>query len=287
MAKRQGGLGKGMSAIFGPEAESALSINEVPVDQIERNQYQPRQEFEPEALSELADSIKTHGIIQPLTVRKISDQAYQLISGERRLRASKLAGLRVVPAYVRTANDEQMLEWALIENIQREDLNPVEIAKSYERLVEEMGITQQKVSEKVGKKRATVTNYLSLLKLPEQVILALRNADITMGHAKTLKNIEDPVLQMQLFNDIQERELSVRQAEDLARKLKAQLNPPPADKPDKNPDQVHLNQVARQLEDKFGNRVRLKQKQTGSGDITIPFSNNEDLNRILEILELM
>jgi len=287
MAKRQGGLGRGMSAIFGEEAASALSINEIPVEQIERNQYQPRQEFEPEALEQLADSIKLHGIIQPLTVRKVSDTEYQLISGERRLRASKLAGLKVVPAYVRTANDEQMLEWALIENIQREDLNPIEIAKSYERLVEEMGITQDKVASKVGKKRSTITNYLSLLKLPEQVILALRSAEISMGHAKTLKNIEDPVLQMQLFNDIRDKSLSVRQAEELAKKLKAQLGKKPTEKADPNPNQVHLDQVARQLEDKFGNKVRLKQKASGSGDITIPFSNNEDLNRILEILDMV
>jgi ParB family transcriptional regulator, chromosome partitioning protein len=276
-----------MSAIFGEEAATALSINEIPVEQIERNQYQPRQEFEQESLAELADSIKTHGIIQPLTVRKVSDTEYQLISGERRLRASKLAGLKVVPAYVRTANDEQMLEWALIENIQREDLNPIEIAKSYERLVEEMGITQDKVASKVGKKRSTITNYLGLLKLPEQVILALRAAEISMGHAKTLKNIEDPVLQMQLFNDIREKNLSVRQAEEIAKKLKAQLNKKPTDKTEANPDQVHLNQVARQLESKFGNKVRLNQKASGNGDITIPFSNNEDLNRILEILDLV
>lgn len=281
-----------MSAIFGEEAASALSINEIPVEQIERNQYQPRQEFADEALEELADSIKTHGIIQPLTVRKVSDTEYQLISGERRLRAAKLAGLKLVPAYVRTANDEQMLEWALIENIQREDLNPIEIAKSYERLVEEMGITQEKVADKVGKKRSTVTNYLSLLKLPEEVVLALRrgtkdahNPGISMGHAKAIKNIEDPVLQMQLFNDIMERYLSVRQTEVLAKKLKEGLAKKPD--PEAHPQQVHLDQVARQLEEKFGNRVQLKQKATGSGNITIPFSNTDDLNRILEILDLM
>ncbi len=286
MAKRKA-LGKGADAIFGNiNTEEVVQSNEIPIKYIERNPYQPRTEFEEEPLKELAESIRVHGIIQPITVRKLAENEYQLISGERRLRASEMAKLREIPAYIRTADDEQMLEMALIENIQREDLNPIEIALSYQRLVEELGITQDKVGDKVGKERSTVTNYLSLLKLPADIVDSLRSKEISMGHAKALKNIPDSIMQVQLFNDIMERGLSVRQTEALARKLK-EAQSKKADKTPANPNQVHLDQLSKQLEEKFGNKVRLKQKSSGSGEIAIPFSNDQDLNRILEILDLI
>ena len=287
MAKRRA-LGKGADAIFGNiNTEEVVQSNEIPIKFIERNPYQPRTEFEEKPLQELAESIKVHGIIQPLTVRKLGENQYQLISGERRLRAAEMAKLREVPAYIRTADDEQMLEMALIENIQREDLNPIEIALSYQRLVEELGITQDQVGDKVGKERSTVTNYLGLLKLPAKVVDALRSREISMGHAKALKNIADPVLQGQLFTDIVEKGLSVRQTEVLARRLKEAQKSRKDEKAPQNPNQVHLNQLSKQLEEKFGNKVRLKQKSSGSGEIAIPFSNDKDLNRILEILDLI
>jgi len=287
MAKRRA-LGKGADAIFGNiNSQEVVQSNKIPIKYIERNPYQPRQEFEEGPLKELADSIRVHGIIQPLTVRKLGDHQYQLISGERRLRAAEMAHLRDVPAYVRTADDEQMLEMALIENIQREDLNPIEIALSYQRLVEELGITQDKVGSKVGKERSTITNYMGLLKLPAQVVDALRRREISMGHAKAIKNIADPILQSQLFSDITERGLSVRQTEEVARRWRAAQQAKKESKPEAHPNQVHLDRLAGQLENKFGNKVKLKQKNNGSGEIAIPFSNDQDLNRILEILDLI
>ncbi|MEM9986658.1 MAG: ParB/RepB/Spo0J family partition protein [Bacteroidota bacterium] len=288
MAKsRKGGLGKGADAIFGNiSSQEAVQSNKIPVKYIERNPYQPRQEFNPGPLQELADSIKVHGIIQPLTVRKLGENEYQLISGERRLRAAKLAKLRDVPAYVRTADDEQMLEMALIENIQRENLNPIEVALSYKRLIEELEVTQELVGDKVGKDRSTVTNYLGILELPEPIIKALREKKLSFGHARAIKGIPDAILQQQVGQDVVDRGLSVRQTEDLARRLKDTQKVEKADKA-KNPNQIHLDKIEGKLEEKFGNKVRLKQKTNGSGDITIPFSNDRDLDRILEILDLI
>jgi len=283
MAKRKA-LGRGLGAILPPEQEQALATSEIPLNQIERNRFQPRQEFDEEALKELAASIEVHGIIQPITVRKVSDNEYELISGERRLRASKLAKLKKIPAYVRTANDEQMLEMALIENIQREDLNPVEVALSYQRLIDEMGITQEKVGDKVGKKRATVTNYLGLLNLPPQIVTGLREKKVSMGHARALKSVDDPVVQLRLYDDIQEKHLSVRQVEAVVRALKEDKKADKAKAKSPHPHQIHLDQLSGKLEEKFGNRVKMKQKNNGAGEIAISFSSNEDLDRILDIL---
>jgi len=294
--KRKGGLGRGLSAILpenveDPQAdpiEIATGIGEIAIDQIEMtNPFQPRQEFDQEALEELADSIRRHGIIQPLTVRRLETNRYQLIAGERRMRAAKLAGMTFVPAHIRKANDEQLLEMALIENIQREDLNPIEIASTYRRMIDELGLKQEELGDKVGKKRTTVTNYLRLLKLPMEILAAIKEGEISMGHAKALMGIENSRQQLQLFNEIIEKGLSVRQVEKLARIIKqpveAQSN---NDKKPASPHEIQMNYVSKQLESKFGNKVKLKQNATGKGEISIPFYSNEDLNRILEILDL-
>ncbi len=291
--KRQA-LGKGLDAILGGDiaAETtmrdnnpiATSTQEIPVTQIEINPFQPRVEFDPEALQELADSIIVHGIIQPLTLRKLADHQYQLIAGERRLRASKLAGLEAVPAYIRTADDEQMLEMALIENIQREDLNPIEIAISYQRMLKELGLKQNELGDKVGKKRATVTNYLRLLKLHPEIQDALRKKSLSMGHGRALINIEDPALQLSVFEEVLQNELSVRQTEASVRKLQKPEEPKKPEKATASED-IHLRKVEKGLEEKFGSRIRLNQNSAGKGEIVISFNSTEDLNRILELLD--
>ncbi len=293
--KHKGGLGNSpLDQILPPAKDPASSLAQVndiariPVDQIERNPFQPRTHFEEEPLQELADSIRLHGIIQPLTVRRLAENTYQLISGERRLKASKEAGLKEVPAYVRTANDEQMLEMALIENIQREDLNPIEIAQSYQRMIEELGLKQAELGDKVGKKRSTVTNYLGLLKLPAEVVTALRDQTLSMGHAKAINGVEDKALQISIYREIIDRELSVRQAEELAKRMKAPKpdETKPAPKKESSPHEIQLRDVQKQLEDKFGNKVVISQKEDEKGQITLHFSSNKDLNRILELMDL-
>lgn len=291
MAKQKRGLGRGLDALLPTEpvksaqqASAPLSVGKVPVSQIEINPFQPRQVFDEEALKELSDSIKVHGIIQPLTLRKIGDKQYQLISGERRLRASKLAKLKEVPAYIRTANDEQMLEMALIENIQREDLDPIEVALSYQRLIDELGLKQGEVGDKVGKKRTTVTNYLSLLKLPDSIKVSLRQGEISMGHAKALRSVEDPIMQLEIFHEIRDKELSVRAAEELAKMIKQPKEAKKPSKPAVSSQQIHLNKIGKDLENRFGNKVRLSQQASGKGEIVITFSSNSDLERILDLL---
>ncbi|RMG73243.1 MAG: ParB/RepB/Spo0J family partition protein, partial [Bacteroidetes bacterium] len=282
---RKKALGRGLGSILPTDVQTEQPQQaEIPVIQIERNPYQPRQEFEETALQELADSIRVHGIIQPLTVRKLADHKYQLISGERRLRASKLAGLQVVPAYVREANDEQMLEMALIENIQREDLNPIEVALSYQRMIEELNLKQEEVGQKVGKQRSTVTNFLSLLRLPDKLQIGLRDGTISMGHAKPLKGISDPLLQLRAYDEVVEKGLSVRQTEELARRYR-ETDPKKADAKDARPTarQIQLRKLGEDLTAKFGNKVQISQKATGKGAIQIPFNSDEDLNRILEM----
>ena len=307
MAKiqRKGGLGRGLSAIL-PDAddttskqseevsspkktkkgESITGIGEIPISQIEMvNPFQPRTEFDEEALQELSDSIKVHGIIQPLTVRRLEAKKFQLIAGERRFRAAKLAGLKKVPAHIRSADDEQMLEMALIENIQREDLNPIEIAITYKRMMEELKLKQEELGQKVGKKRVTVTNYLRLLKLPSEIIKGVKEGEVSMGHAKALMGVTQKARQLEIFYHITDKGLSVRQAEKLCRadkeekKVSVEEETPSA-------HQIQLSKVAQQLEHKFGNRIKLKQNSAGKGEIAIPFSSTEDLNRILEILDL-
>ncbi|MFK7924022.1 MAG: ParB/RepB/Spo0J family partition protein [Bacteroidia bacterium] len=301
MAKpRKRALGKGLGEILGDDltknagkavektaAPIATTTQEIPIAQIETNPFQPRTGFDEELLAELADSISQHGIIQPLTLRKLADNQYQLIAGERRLRASKLAGLTQLPAYIRTANDEQMLEMALIENIQREDLNPVEIALSYQRMIDELGLKQTELGTKVGKKRSTVTNYLRLLKLSPDIQTALRKGVISMGHGRTLISIEQQAVQVRVFDEIVEKGLSVRQTEALVRKLSTPQEPKRESKPDpkQQTEEIHLRKVQDGLEERFGSRVKINQNAAGKGEIVISYSSVGDLNRILELME--
>lgn len=262
--------------------ELSHTVAMIPVSQIEVNPFQPRKDFDPEALEELAQSLKVHGLIQPITVRRLSSKEYQLISGERRLRASKLAGLTEVPAYVRIANDQEMLEMALVENIQREDLNPIEISITYQRLIDECSLTHENLGDRVGKKRSTVTNFLGLLKLPPQIQQSLKNRQISMGHAKALRGIDDVAIQLSIFNEIVSKGLSVREAEQLARDYQ-QPKAPSSPAPRKLSDSYQA--VQDNLRGFFGAKVQLKTDQQGKGQIIIPFSSNDDLNRLLDLLE--
>ena len=261
----------------------AAAMNEIKLSEVEVNPFQPRTHFDEEALAELAESIKVHGIIQPITVRKLETNKFQLISGERRFQASKLAGLIAVPAYVRTADDQQMLEMALIENIQRENLNAIEIALSYQRLLTECKLKQEELGDRVGKKRSTVNNYLRLLKLPPDIQLALKEQRISMGHARAIVNIENVALQLEVFKKIIAEELSVRKVEDLVRQLATQkLAPKEKAAPNNSREVVQLQS---KLASHFGTKVDVK-SDGEKGEIKIPFVSIEDLNRILEILNL-
>ncbi|MBD2714875.1 ParB/RepB/Spo0J family partition protein [Microvirga sp. STR05] len=301
-AKRKvGGLGRGLNALIEGSYEKkgdrlglvphpVNSVGLIPVGNIEANPYQPRTHFDQEALRELAESIKVQGIIQPVTVRQTGTNAYQLISGERRLQASKLAGLDTIPAYIRKADDQQMLEMALIENIQRENLNAIEIALSYQRLVSECNLKQEELGDRVGKNRSTVTNYLRLLKLPPDIQIGLRDTAISMGHARALISIENAEQQLALFHRIVAEELSVRRVEQLVR---AGLSP--VEKPD-SPEAktvqentvaipvAELRRTERHLTERFGSRVMVKPGPQGRGEIKIAFDSVEDMQRILHIL---
>lgn len=261
------------------------NLNEISLDEIETNPFQPRQHFDQEALRELAESIKVHGIIQPITVRRLAPHQYQLISGERRFQASKLAGLKAVPAYVRTADDQQMLEMALIENIQRENLNPIEVALSYQRLISECNLKQEELGDRVGKNRSTVTNYLRLLKLPPDIQIALRDNRLSMGHARAIVSIENPDSQLYIFKKILEEDLSVRKVEELARQLMTE-NKEQSSKPVTSPaHNKEITQLQTNLSSHFGTKVSVK-SDGKKGEIRIPFLSVEDLNRILDILKV-
>jgi ParB family transcriptional regulator, chromosome partitioning protein len=262
------------------------STLEIPLTQIEVNPFQPRTHFDQTALEELADSIKVHGIIQPITVRKLARDQYQLISGERRFQASKLAGLKSVPAYIRSADDQQMLEMALIENIQRENLNAIEVALSYQRLITECNLNQEALGDRVGKNRATVTNYLRLLKLPPDIQIAVRDNRISMGHARAIINVENPDQQLYIFKKTLAEDLSVRKVEELVRefastkkeeKATATTAPSTANR--------EINQLQSKLSSHFGTRIVIK-SDGKKGEIKIPFLSVEDLNRILDILKI-
>lgn len=255
----------------------------IPVEQIETNPYQPREEFDEEALRELAESITTHGLIQPITVRHLPPDRFQLISGERRLRASKLAGVKEIPAYVRLANDQEMLEMALVENIQREQLNPIEVAITYKRLMKECNLTQEAMADRVAKSRSAVANVLRLLKLPPEIQNSLKNNQLTMGHARALINIQDIALQMSIYKEILEKELSVRQVEELVRRY----THPQDKKAATNMPRLPLahQKVQDRLTNFFDTKVMLKRADDGKGQIVIHFNNDDDLNRILDVLE--
>jgi ParB family transcriptional regulator, chromosome partitioning protein len=294
--QKRNALGRGLSALIDDsdfkmakksEADAvAKSLNEISVDSIEVNPYQPRTHFDQEALQELSDSIKTQGIIQPITVRQLSPNKYQLISGERRFQASKLAGLKNIPAYIRTANDQQMLEMALIENIQRENLNALEIALSYQRLISECNLKQEELGDRVSKNRTTVNNYLRLLKLPPDIQAALRDNKISMGHARAIVNIENVDTQLAIFKKIIHEDLSVRKAEELARvmgKAPEKKSPNPTKSSSAS---YEIQNLQNKLSSHFGTKVHLKADQENKGEIKIPFVSVEDLNRILEILNV-
>ncbi|WP_276374748.1 ParB/RepB/Spo0J family partition protein [Chryseolinea sp. H1M3-3] len=261
-------------------------MTEIPIDEIEVNPFQPRSHFDQDALLELAESIRVHGIIQPITVRKLAPNQYQLISGERRFQASKLADLKTIPAYIRAANDQQMLEMALIENIQRENLNAIEIALSYQRLMSECNLKQDELGERVGKNRSTVTNYLRLLKLPPDIQIAVRDNKLSMGHARAIINVENADQQLYIFKRTLAEELSVRKVEELVRSLTLGKSTSKSE-PETTSGQAskELAQLQSKLSSHFGTRVVVK-SDGKKGDIRIPFLSVEDLNRILDILRM-
>ena len=296
--KKKGGLGRGLNALIQgsydqkPKSElpssDLLEVNtiaDIRLDQIETNPFQPRTHFDQVALEELAESIKIQGIIQPITVRQLGENSFQLISGERRFQASKLAGLETIPAYIRKANDQQMLEMALIENIQRENLNAIEIALSYQRLLSECNLKQEELGDRVGKKRTTVTNYLRLLKLPPAIQIGLRDNAISMGHARALINIDTIDNQLAVYNKIIEQELSVRKVEELVRNMaQANKKPEAQTKLSFNKYEEETKKVEGRLSTYFGTKIQVKASNDGKGEIKIPFVSVDDLNRILEIL---
>ncbi|MBD3629107.1 ParB/RepB/Spo0J family partition protein [Cyclobacterium sp.] len=295
--KKRGALGKGLGALLQDSPQKGESgenhpiagIFEIPLEQIQVNPFQPRTHFDKTALEELAESITVQGIIQPITVRKLAENEYQLISGERRYQASKMAGLDKIPAYVRLANDQQMLEMALIENIQRENLNALEIAHSYQRLLSECDLKQEQLGDRVGKNRTTVNNYLRLLKLPPDIQAGIRDQKISMGHARALINIEDVDKQLSIFKRMITEELSVRKVEALVKDLsEGKEKKEGASKSNTDPvKKYEINKLQQKLASHFGTKVSLKADQKDKGEIKIPFHSTSDLNRILEILDLI
>lgn len=297
-------LGRGLSALLSDspsEGEEKLetdvpvavaapppvsNLNEIPVAEIEVNPFQPRQHFDQEALKELSESIRVHGIIQPITVRRLAPNQYQLISGERRFQASKLAGLEMIPAYIRQADDQQMLEMALIENIQRENLNPIEIALSYQRLITECHLKQEELGDRVGKNRTTVTNYLRLLKLPPDIQAALRDNRVSMGHARAIISIENPDSQLFIFKKMINEDLSVRKVEELARQVIGGSKEVVTETAPATPNSANkeIIQLQSRLSSHFGTKVKVN-SDGKKGEIKIPFLSIEDLNRILDILK--
>lgn len=286
-------LGRGLDALISTDDElhtsGSSSISEVPVSKIKANPNQPRREFAAEALNELAESIRQIGIIQPITLRKMDDGTYQIIAGERRWRASQMAGLSSIPAYIRTADDENMMQMALVENIQREDLNAIEIALAYQNLIEQYDLTQEKLSEKVGKNRATIANFLRLLKLPAQVQMALQNKEMDQGHARALLGLSKPSLQVKLFNEIKEKGYSVRQVEEMVKQLNngetlTSGRHKLSDKTAKRLPEEYA-ELRNRLSDVFSSKVQMTCNQQGKGKITISFDSEEDLERIISMLD--
>ena len=264
--------------------ESVTSVNRIPVDDIEANPKQPRHDFDEQSLHELASSVKRHDIIQPITVSKLPTGKFRLISGERRLRAARMAGLKDIPAYVRQANDQQLLELALLENLQREDLNAMEISLSYKRMVDELELTQEQVAENMGKDRSTVTNYIRLLKLPPDIQVAVRNGEVSMGHARALVNVDTVDRQLYIFNEIKNKGLSVRQTESLVRNLYKQGAG--VKKTAKSSMPQGFQKIEDNLASHFGTRVKLKSSRNGSGQITIEYYSLDELNGILRKIDI-
>ena len=290
MVKKQSGLGKGMGAILG-DGNSPLKntivnragVPEIDIEKITPNPDQPRKTFDEIALQDLANSIKEHGVIQPITIREVGVDSYQIISGERRFRASQLAGKTKIPAYIRKADDQQLLVMGLVENLQREDLDPIEIAQSYQRLIEEGNLTQEELGEKVGKNHATIANSLRLLKLPPEIQTGLINGDISEGHAKALLSLTDENLQKEIYSEIIDKGLSVRATEELVkRKKEASKHGSKKGKPSKSTEQTAIQS---KIESKLNTKVSLQVSSKGNGKITIPFKNSDELNVIVALLE--
>ncbi len=283
MIKRSA-LGRGLDALITMDevkTSGSSSINEINIDLIKPNPDQPRTEFDEEALTELATSIKELGIIQPVSLRKMGDGSYQIIAGERRYRAAKLAGLKSMPAYVRTVEDETVMEMALIENIQREDLNAVEIALTFQKLIEQYNLTQEKLSERIGKKRATIANYLRLLRLPAEIQLGLKNKVIDMGHARALLATDDASLQLKLYDEIKLNGYSVRKVEERVKEM-GQVTQT-VEKPSKK-NNPNYDTYSKELISLFKTRVKIVCDETGKGKISIPFKNEKEFERIKELL---
>lgn len=287
--KKRNALGKGLSALLNNaetdvtsvEPRALNSVAEIPISQIVANPFQPRTEFDEDALEELAESIRIHGLVQPITVRKVGFEKYELISGERRTRASIMAGLKKIPAYVRLANDQEMLEMALVENIQRENLNAMEIALSYQRLADECGLHHEELGERVGKNRSTVNNYLRLLRLPEEIQAGIRDGVVSMGHARALINVENRDFQMSLYEQIQAQDLSVRQVEELVKNSRSTKGKTTS------PKSVSTSTYApeeQKLREKLHDGVRIKADGSGKGMIKIPFASEEQLSELLKRL---
>jgi len=290
MTPKKNALGRGLGALIEGVDKEVLEKKvepnlQIPVDLIDSNPFQPRTRFDNEALEELAASIRQLGIVQPLTVRETGNGRYQLIAGERRLRAARLAGLTHVPAFVRTADDQAMLELALVENIQREDLDAIEIAISYSRLVEECRLTQEQLSERVGKQRSTVANYLRLLKLPPEIQLGIKNKQITMGHARTLINIEDPKTQINVYYKIIDDDLSVRATEELVRTIQTESLKDSSRAQKKKKLNEEFERLTTHLEKIFSSKVVFRINEKGKGKIVIQFNNPEEMERILGLFD--
>jgi ParB family transcriptional regulator, chromosome partitioning protein len=286
MMAKKNSLGRGLGALIedadreAPESHS--SIDEIAIDNIEVNPWQPRSKFDEDSLQELADSIREIGIIQPITVRVVENGKYQLITGERRYRAARINRLSTIPAYIRYADDKNMLEMALVENIQREDLDAIEVAISYQRLIEECNLTQESLSERVGKKRATIANYLRLVRLPAEVQLAIKDRILSMGHARALLSLEDPKQQLNVFEQAIGNDLSVRKVEELVRKSLAGES----DKKEAKVDDIkEYSELKDHLSRHFGTKIDFKRNNTGSGKIVITFRTDEELEKIVAVLD--
>ena len=287
--KKFNALGRGLDALISSEelhTQGSSTINEVPLDQIEPNPNQPRREFDPETLQDLANSIREIGIVQPITLRQTADDRYQLISGERRWRASQMVGLSTIPAYIRKINDENVMEMALVENIQREDLNAIEIALAYQRLAEASGMTQEKISERVGKSRTSITNYMRLLKLPAPIQMALKNKEMDMGHARALLSIDSPSAQIKLFNDVKRNGYSVRKVEEIVQAMRQGETLAGAKKivaPRQLPLEYSI--LRDRLSELFGVRVQMTCSPQSKGRISIPFENEDELEQIMNVFD--
>ena len=290
MALKRTALGRGLDSLLTMDdvpARGSSAINDISLDLIQPNPDQPRTSFVPESLEDLASSIRELGIIQPLSLRKVGNDSYQIIAGERRFRAAKMAGLTHVPAYIRTANEAELTEMALIENIQREDLNAIEIALTFRKLLDQYNLTQERLSERIGKKRATIANFLRLLKLPAEVQLGLRDKRVDMGHARALLTIEKPSLQLKLYNEILKHGLSVRRVEELAKQYQETAqNKADGDKQaQRSSTSSDFDALKKQLSSTFGTAVKFTCNNSGKGSISFPFKNEDELTRLITLFD--